>query len=158
MGHCRGGEAKPQPPPSRGFSGRQQGHVVPPHGCPRGPCIPSGGLSACSRLCQPCLLPAHGLGAAQVPTMQPGLVHPMPLGSGQKWIQTGMFCSCCGTSVYRRALSLQGIMLRVLINTNLINTDGRERPGRYGDTFPHCLPGEVQMLHRRGFRIMFLLK
>lgn len=27
-----------------------QGHAVPPHGCPRGPCIPSGGL--------PCLRPA----------------------------------------------------------------------------------------------------
>lgn len=27
-----------------------QGHVVPPHGCPRGPCIPPGGL--------PCLQPA----------------------------------------------------------------------------------------------------
>lgn len=143
------------------------GDVVPPHGCLRGPCIPPGGLP-----CQPCLQPAlpcrhtlnpqaaaaaWALGAAQEPTMQPGLVRPMPLGSRQKWIQTWMLCSCCSTSVYHRALSLQGIMLRVLINTNLINTNGRERPGQYGGSFPHCLSGEVQMLHRRGFRIMFLL-
>lgn len=107
---------------------------------------------ACGRLCQPCLLPAHWLGAAQVPTMQPALVHPMPLGSGQKWIQKWMFCSCCGTSVYHRALSLQGIMLRVLINTNLINTSGRERPRQYGETFPHRLSGEVQMLHKKGIQ------
>lgn len=127
---------------------------------------------ACRLPCQPCLQPAlpaaytlnpqaaaaaWTLGAAQEPTMQPGLVHPMPLGSRQKWIQTWMLCSCCSPSVYHRALSLQGIMLRVLINTNLINTNGRERPGQYGDSFPHCLSGEVQMLHRRGFRIMFLL-
>lgn len=49
-------------------------------------------------------------------------------------------------------------MLRILINSNLININGRERPGQYRDIFPHCLSGEVQMLHRRGFRIMVLLK
>lgn len=69
-----------------------QGHVVPPHSCPRGPCIPPGGLPCLQQLCQPCPQPAlpaactlnpqaagaaWGLGAAQVPTMQPGLVHPM---------------------------------------------------------------------------------
>lgn len=149
--------AKPQPPPSRGFSGRRQGRAGP---CCSSSWLPQGPLHSFRRPA----LPAAGSASPACCLHSPDahhaawFMHPMPLGSGQKWIQTWMFCSCYGTSVYHRALSLQGIMLRVLINTSLINTNGRERPGQYGDTFLHCLSGEVQMLHRRGFRILFLLK
>lgn len=42
---CQGAEPKPQPPPPENPAGMQQfGDVVPPHRCPRGLCIPPGGL------------------------------------------------------------------------------------------------------------------
>lgn len=45
---CQGAEPKPQPPPSENPAGMQQfGDVVPPHRCPRGLCIPPGGLPCC---------------------------------------------------------------------------------------------------------------
>lgn len=51
---CQRGEAKPQLLPSENSAGMQLfGDVVPPHGCPRGLCIPLGGL--------PCLPPLASL-------------------------------------------------------------------------------------------------
>lgn len=86
-GLCQGGEPKPQPPPSETPTGMQQfGDIVPPHRCPRGLCIPPGGLP---------WLPPPALPPNLTPrsTGREGRCHPGP-GAGSL-----IPSCCCGASV-----------------------------------------------------------
>ena len=138
------------------------GDVVPPHGCPRGLCIPLGGL--------PCLLPA--LPTRLTPKLQGqagdcGQAGALPYSLAAHraaWVCASPapgVRAAMGPDLDVLPLLQYGCLLRGMISagnytkSHLINTNGTEGPGQHWDSFPNCLSGVVRTLHRKAFRVMF---
>lgn len=127
-----------------------QGHSVPPHSCLRGPCIPPGGLPSLQpALPAACILnpqaagAAWGLGQPRCPPCSLGWCVPYPWDQGRNGSTPGCFPPAVLQVSTTGHYLWQGIMRGALINSNLINSNGRERPGQYRETCPHCPSGEA---------------